>query len=852
MESPPPCPNTVTARRNPHRKARATPSSTCPPVPQNSSKSAAVSSFPIQEILSMDVPLSQKQKPNPSDSVVPENLKVFLRIKPLMPSKSSGKNERPRSRVKNVWPQKPAKKNSARDMTTAKNKKTSEVCIAVNDSQSVTLSPPLLLQESKRIKSEVYEGFSHVFAADSSQEEVYEKMVSPLVEDFLKGKSGMLAAMGPSGSGKTHTVFGSPREPGMLTIALERIFKSTERLVSGSPICRSLYLSIFEIRTEGGKGEKLYDLSPEGAELTLHQSTIKGLQEVKVCDIREAESLVAKALLKRVTATTNSNFQSSRSQCIINIRSVDCKFDGTDDVQANNATLSIIDLAGAEREKRTGNQGARLLESNFINNTSMVFSLCLRSLLEHQKNPKRPLQKHFQNSLLTKYLRDYLEGKKRMALILTVKSGVEDYLDTAYVLRQASPFMKIKFDNVEEPQNIFCKKRQTQAMCRNEKPKKMKFGGLDAFAIEKGSFVDHVECFPGQAVKSNRVGQTQEDRNHLILQNFAKALWNVLKQYNEKLKVAEDDIQTLRENLKIEKAKRAELEKEIGNLKAGYTCSKESLVGVILADKSHMNLHPSNFEASECKCNSEKIDFTPGQDQETNVALDSSTVGASECNSIPRKNDSAPRQDQDIISQENVDLYSNIRESECSSSTPKQCEFAVRLVKDIFSQVQVEEHALSMDGRIKVKELTSPSDSKGFQSVDEEQDFVANVKEVTSPLDSKGLQSVDEKQDFDANEDFAPVGCTVVDALACEPRVEKPEEVKNQSPRVDSSSKPKLPKRRLLPASTALIRDFTVLDLNDEIEKPKGIRGGKKVAADERKRTPGSISLLRLLHGNHI
>lgn len=27
--------------------------------------------------------------------------------------------------------------------------------------------------------------------------------------------------------------------------------------------------------------------------------------------------------------------------------------------------------------------------------------------------------------------------------------------------------------------------------------------------------------------------------------------------------------------------------------------------------------------------------------------------------------------------------------------------------------------------------------------------------------------------------------------------------------------------RRLLPASTALIRDFTVLDLNDEIEKPK-------------------------------
>lgn len=49
-------------------------------------------------------------------------------------------------------------------------------------------------------------------------------MLKPLVEDFLKGKSGMLAAMGPSGSGKTHTVFGCAREPGMLPLALHHIF----------------------------------------------------------------------------------------------------------------------------------------------------------------------------------------------------------------------------------------------------------------------------------------------------------------------------------------------------------------------------------------------------------------------------------------------------------------------------------------------------------------------------------------------------------------------------------------------------------------------------------------------------
>lgn len=49
-------------------------------------------------------------------------------------------------------------------------------------------------------------------------------------------------------------------------------------------------------------------------------------------------------------------YASSRSQCIINIRGVTGNFDGGDNNQANDVVLSIVDLAGAEREKRTGNQ----------------------------------------------------------------------------------------------------------------------------------------------------------------------------------------------------------------------------------------------------------------------------------------------------------------------------------------------------------------------------------------------------------------------------------------------------------------------------------------------------------------
>lgn len=60
------------------------------------------------------------------------------------------------------------------------------------------------------------------------QREVYEKMVSPLVEDLLNGRSGMLAALGPSGSGKTHTIFGCGRDPGMVPLALDRILSQED------------------------------------------------------------------------------------------------------------------------------------------------------------------------------------------------------------------------------------------------------------------------------------------------------------------------------------------------------------------------------------------------------------------------------------------------------------------------------------------------------------------------------------------------------------------------------------------------------------------------------------------------
>ncbi|XP_034906009.1 kinesin-like protein KIN-6 isoform X2 [Populus alba] len=944
-KSPSECPNTVTVRRNPHRRARPTPAASTNPNPnaQNPNMKREISSFPIQDILAMEIP--QKNPPEPPAPATSENLKVYLRIRPIVTLKPNTKDQKIfRQRQKNAWPQNPSSKNNSanvkKNTTTTTTTSSNEVCIDVNDSHSVILSPPASLQDSKRIKSEVYEGFSHVFASDSTQNEVFEKMVKPLVDDFLNGKSGLLAALGPSGSGKTHTVFGTPREPGMVHLALEQIFKEAQQC--GSKLTREFKVSVFEIYSDRGKGEKISDLSPDGGDLSMQQATIKGLQEVAISSAAQAESLIACAMLKRTTAMTNMNSQSSRSQCIINIHS----FVRDPDAEPNNAVLTIVDLAGAEREKRTGNQGSRLIESNFINNTSMVFGLCLRSLLEHQSNPKKPLKMHFKNSMLTRYLRDYLEGKRRMTLILTVKPGEHDYSDTSYLLRQASPFMKIKFTNVEEP-SMFLNKRHIEMLPRVEQAKKMKCSGRYAKTEEGKSVRDEHQLLPkvtkriytsdsvsAAPVKLDSVDLPRE-RNHQVMQNFAKALWNVLKQYKEKLMVAEREIESLNEVIGNEKTRYLKLEKELKDFKSccSYSLENSTVSTLINIDTKSKALAP--------ECNTtQKFDGTPRHDQNIISEIEESVhflnLKAIECDGSPRKDreatpkkyDSTPIQDQNVIYEiEEKDHFINLKASECDGSprkdqgATKKCDYTPRHDQPIFSQIEEKDHFLNLkapecDGsarkdqgviieekdhflNLKAPECDgsarklqgatkkynyTPRHYQHVFSQIEEKDHFLNLKASECNGSPRKDQGATKKYDdiprhdqhiFSQTEEH--VHSLNLRASECDDSPRKYQDVvtkKSLDPSVspkdvastqkcnldvpesellsDSSCKPLnvlKPKRRLLPASSTLLRDIP-LGIEDESENPKGNRGAKKSAAEETKRTQGSISLLRLLQSN--
>ncbi|KAL6629349.1 hypothetical protein ACP70R_029114 [Stipagrostis hirtigluma subsp. patula] len=572
--SPPP-PTTV--RRNPPRRARPLPTPLTSAKPKPSSfarllddEAAASVPPPHPPVSSSSTALIAASSSSSSSSLSrEERLKVFLRIRPLP------ERERERDRGK-VASRPTAAKDPRRKPKQAAG---GGVCLVATGANSVALTvPQSKLVDPKRGRTEVFDGFSTVFSPESTQHDIFAQVMNPLVDDFLGGKSGLLVAMGPTGSGKTHTIFGSPRNPGILPLTLRQIFTVAEGSKVGQQPTRSFSLSMFEILSEG-KGERILDLLSDAAECILQQSTIKGLQEVPVSNFADAEGLVSHGMLRRSTAATNANSKSSRSQCIITIRAVHKIIDGESEHSLSSAVLTIADLAGAERERRTGNQGSRLLESNFINNTSMVFSLCLRSLLEHQKNQKKPLEKHFKNSMLTRYLRDFLEGRKKMTLILNVKPGEDDYLDTSFLLRQASPYMKIKYTTPDDSSDLISQKRSNVSLICQENKKKRKVHKPEVIVVEGKENID-----PDNNINVAETDEAQHkflsselqrvSRSEKIMTNFAKALWTVLKQYKQKLLESEDAAESMKELIRTKDIQIMELKKELEVLNCCCSCNK--------------------------------------------------------------------------------------------------------------------------------------------------------------------------------------------------------------------------------------------------------------------------------------
>lgn len=138
------------------------------------------------------------------------------------------------------------------------------------------------------------------------------------------------------------------------------------------------------------------------------------------------------------------NSQSSRSQCCFKIR---MKFSYTNAFSSveEEASVFILDLAGAERAKKTQNTGSQLTESCHINKTLLSLGKCIRAMRNGEENMP------YRDSKLTRVLNEYFVDANHVVMVVHLHPGLAYLEETLNVLKYAALGLEAKLKAAAAP-----------------------------------------------------------------------------------------------------------------------------------------------------------------------------------------------------------------------------------------------------------------------------------------------------------------------------------------------------------------------------------------------------------------
>ncbi|KAJ6254185.1 kinesin-like protein kif11 [Anaeramoeba flamelloides] len=317
--------------------------------------------------------------------------------------------------------------------------------------------------------------FDQIFDEETTQEEVFECIMEPMLKDVLNGFNATVFAYGQTGSGKTYTMEGSTGKKSENKQKVPWFKKKTAGLIP-----RSVAFLLQELKTEGidfqiksslvelyneeindlisfsqkkgkgkGKGKeketknqqtkqtnhnllKIYDDKANGGII------INGLKEIEINNLKDIEDILFEAISYRKTAKTEMNKNSSRSHTIFtfNIRTKTVSKNGIEVVKCGK--LNFVDLAGSENIKKSGAKNQQQKEAGKINQSLLTLGRVIHNLVQKQKYIP------YRDSKLTRILQDSLGGKTKTCIITNISPSSGNIEETLSSLDYAKNAKKIK------------------------------------------------------------------------------------------------------------------------------------------------------------------------------------------------------------------------------------------------------------------------------------------------------------------------------------------------------------------------------------------------------------------------
>ena len=340
------------------------------------------------------------------------------------------------------------------------------------------------LSNPKREGAEKVFTFDQVYDESSTQKTVYNEVAFPLVESVFEGFNGTIFAYGQTGCGKTWTMSGREDRPedeaeegfernkhrGIIPNSFEHIFETIKlKLLENESnataktefLVRASYLEIYN--------EEMRDLmKPQGGKkLVLKEDPEKGihvqnLTYTVVEDKEQIDNVLAKGTRNRTVGATKMNESSSRSHSIFSIVIEMSEAEEGNESRFRMGKLNLIDLAGSERQSKTGATGNRLKEGCKINLSLSALGNVISALVDAKGQSRAHVP--YRDSKLTRLLQDSLGGNARTVMISAISPADYNFEETLSTLRYANRAKNIKNKPVvnEDPKDALLREYKLQ------------------------------------------------------------------------------------------------------------------------------------------------------------------------------------------------------------------------------------------------------------------------------------------------------------------------------------------------------------------------------------------------------
>ncbi|GAB5030707.1 kif6 type kinesin-like protein [Nannochloropsis oceanica] len=345
--------------------------------------------------------------------------------------------------------------------------------------------------------------FTEVFPPAITQDQVYHRVASAVVDSVLHGYNGTIFAYGQTGSGKTFTMTGGDSfdERGLIPRAITDVYDTIRQtpdrrfkvLISYMEIYKESAYDLLDVSTRTKPLEgwtKIQMMDDEDGEMNL-----RNLKLYEATSEEDALNLLFLGNWHRITSSTPMNEASTRSHCIFTIRiQADPLLHGIPNRPSKSTfgKLNLVDLAGSERLFKTDNHqsssssssGSGLAASNYTRMEGKYINLSLHYLEQviialqekarRQKDedeegqgrpglvrgsssssftssslyPSSPSSYHipYRNSVMTSILRDSLGGNCRTVFVVTLNTELDHLEESLSTCRFAQRCAQLSTD----------------------------------------------------------------------------------------------------------------------------------------------------------------------------------------------------------------------------------------------------------------------------------------------------------------------------------------------------------------------------------------------------------------------